>query len=572
MRRMLATLIALAPWLTATAQEGGSGPWPAPVKDWVAPQPGEHPRLFFRKTDLPKLKEKAKTPEGQAIVKRLRQLLDGANGDGMPTEFNPNKGKQPDGAGKFSESAPVGKTYTIFHGAGFGFLWQLTGEKKYADLGRQCVEKALDGTRDRDNRYSFRDPGGALRCGPSVGAIAMAYDLCYDGWDADFRKKVVEAFLSYDEGPNMSLESCALGKRQHPGSNHWGAEIGGPAMVLLAVRGDPGADEMKVESLLAGSEKCFLRQLTEGWGDHGFFAEGDGPGTISSDTSFIPALQAWRVAGGKDFINPRPNAPWMTLKWVMMTLPGPKAQFPLRGTYGHNVYSRVGLSGSGTFAQGFGAVPEDMKPALLWLYNRTFKAADEHEAKPCDTVGPYPHRAVLSLINWPIGMAEKNPGDLLPRAVEDKHFGFTMFRNRWQDESDIVITALFKGAKGNYSVPGGDIMIWGLGQKASFPVKVTGEVKSFTALKHGGVLSTGAGSFGVDFSGASGAEALIVLAGPVQGGTGGSKALTIQAGSNTFTVMTLQKGSAPEPRAEGDKLVVGGQSVSYDGEKLTFEK
>jgi hypothetical protein len=40
----------------------------------------------------------------------------------------------------------------------------------------------------------------------------------------------------------------------------------------------------------------------------------------------------------------------------------------------------------------------------------------------------------------------------------------------------------------------------------------------------------------------------------------------------TFTVVTLQKGSAPEPRAEGDKLVVGGQSVSYDGEKLIFEK
>jgi hypothetical protein len=546
-------------------------PWPGPVKDWVAPQPGEHPRLFFRKADLPKLKERMKTPEGQAIVKRLRFLLDGADGEGMPTEFNPNKGKQADGSGKFSETAPVGKTYTLFHGAGYGFLWQLTGEKKYADLGRQAVEKALDGTRDRDNRYSFRDPGGALRCGPSLGAIAMAYDLCYDGWDAEFRKRVVDAFMSYDEGPHMSLESCALGKRQHPGSNHWGAQIGGPAMVLLAVKGDPGADEGKVNRLLAGSEKCFLRQLTEGWGDHGFFAEGDGPGAISSDTSFIPALQAWRIAGGKDFVAPRPNAAWMTLKWAMMSLPGPKAAFPLRGTYGHNVWSRAGMSGSGTFAQGFGAIPEEAKPALLWTYNHTFKAAEDKDGKPCDTVSPYPHRAVLAFINWPIGMQEKNPAEYFPKAVEDKHFGFYMFRNRWQDENDIVVTALYKGARGNYSVPGGDIMVWGLGQKTAFPVKVTGEVKSFAPLKQGGVVSTSAGSLGVDFSGASGAEALIVLAGPVQGDKSGGKAQTITAGKNTFTLMVLGKISS-EPKAEGDKLIVGGQSVSYDGEKLVFEK
>jgi len=546
--------------------------WPAPVKDWVEPKAGEHPRLFFRKADLPKLKDRAKTPEGQAILKRLRFLLDGANGETFPTEFNPNKGKQPDGTGKFNESAPLGKTYTIWHGAGYGFLYQITGEKKFAELGRQAVEKALDGTRDRDNRYSFRDPGGALRCGPSVGAIAMAYDLCHDGWDADFRKKVVDAFMSYDEGPHMSLESCALGKRQHPGSNHWGAEIGGPAMVLLAIKGDPGADDKKVHELLSGNEKCFIRQLDEGWGDHGFFAEGDGPGTISSDTSFIPALQAWRVAGGKDFITPRPHAQWMTLKWVMMTIPGPKAAFPLRGTYGHNVYNRVGLSGSGTFAQGFGAIADEFKPALLWTYNHTFKASDDKEGAPCDTINHYPHRAALSFINWPIGMAEKNPAEVLPKAVEDKKFSFYMFRNRWQDENDIVITALFKGAKGNYGVPGGEIMVWGLGQKSNFPVKVTGDAKSFAAKPTGGSVTTSLGSFGVDFSGASGADAVLVLTGPVQGGKGGDKAQTVQAGSTTFTIQTLQKGAAPEAKVEGERVVIGSQSVGVDNGTITFAK
>ncbi len=55
-------------------------PWPAPVPGWKAPKPGEHPRLLFRKADIPALRERAKTPEGQAILKRLRQQLNGSDG------------------------------------------------------------------------------------------------------------------------------------------------------------------------------------------------------------------------------------------------------------------------------------------------------------------------------------------------------------------------------------------------------------------------------------------------------------------------------------------------------------
>ncbi len=441
----------------AAASAAEDGAWPAPVKDWAAPQAGEHPRLFFRRSDLAALKKRAETPEGKAIIARLKQQLDGKDGDTFPTVFNGSghayQGNKPgaedeankDNGAKNSDKAvgkntemPVG-AYTIGHAAGYGLLWQLTGEKKYADLGRKCFEKAFDGVRDRDDRYSWKVPGGALRCGPSLGAYALGFDLCCDGWDVDFRKKVVEAFMNYNEGPNMSLAECALGKRQHPGSNHWGAEIGGPAMVLLAIKGEPGADDKKIDELLAGSEKCFLRQLNEGWGDHGFFAEGDGPGTISSDTSFVPALRAWQVAGGKDFVTPRPNAQWMTLKWVMLTLPGKEAtknSFPHRGTYDHNVYERRGMSGSGTFAQGFAAIADEYKPALLWTYNHCVSPG-----KPeYDGVNLYPHRSVYAFINWPLGTEEKNPGDVLPRAVEDKKMGFYMFRNRWQDENDIIVT------------------------------------------------------------------------------------------------------------------------------------
>src|SRR5687767_654583 len=60
------------------------GPWPADVVGFVPPEPGEHPRLLFRKAELAAIRKKAQTPEGRAIVKRLRQQLNGSDGETMP--------------------------------------------------------------------------------------------------------------------------------------------------------------------------------------------------------------------------------------------------------------------------------------------------------------------------------------------------------------------------------------------------------------------------------------------------------------------------------------------------------
>ena len=71
---LVAVLVALGSAVAARAAEpvtapvapihgqsiGGSRtePWPSEIKGFVPPQPGEHPRLLFRKTDLAKLRAK----------------------------------------------------------------------------------------------------------------------------------------------------------------------------------------------------------------------------------------------------------------------------------------------------------------------------------------------------------------------------------------------------------------------------------------------------------------------------------------------------------------------------------
>jgi hypothetical protein len=582
MRRILhlfasACLGFLALAVPANAQPATSddaAAWPAPVKDWKMPGAGEHPRLFFRKSDVAELRNRAETPEGKVIVRRLRLLLNGGDGESLPEIFNTST-KAYQGALK---DPPLGKAYTLWHGAGYGMLFQLTGEKRFADLGRTCVEKALEGVRDRDDRYSFRKAGGALRAGPSIGAIAMAYDLCYDGWDEAFRQKVAKELENYNEGPNMSLAELAQGKRHGPFSNHWGPQIGGGALALLAIRNDPGVDAKKVDALLDANARTFVRQMTEGFGDGGYFHEHAGPGQIASDTAFVPALQAWKVAGGKDFIEPRPHASAITLiRCYEMLRSGGKTSYMIRhpSSYGSGTYpdDRDGLSRGGQFAQGFGAIKEAYAPALHWVFNH-FVEPNEKE-RTYDTISPYPHRAVLALVNWPLKGTERNPAEVLPRVHHDSIKHYAVFRNRWKDGDDIIVTGLW-GARNDGKE---SVMIWGLGERLAW-----GSCPKVKESKIGGTRSSGSGFIrageqvlGVDFSGASGADALIVWVGPGAGGPlkGSDKTAVgkINAGGTAFHYVTLSStGRHPEAKADGDRLAIGGQTVAFDGKDLVFAK
>lgn len=600
----------LAPATPAFAQQNDQPltPWPAKVDGFKPPAPGEHPRLFFRKSDIPTLRQRANTPEGKVIVQRLRTLLNGSDGQSLPAIVNAsekayagNKAaaaksaddlinddnvKTPTPEAKKGELPPG--SYTLWHGAGYGMLYQLTGEQKYADLGAKAVEMALNGQRDRDDRYSFRKPGGALRAGPSVGAIAMAYDLCYDGWKPDFRQKVAQELLNYNEGQWMSLEQLALGKRHGPHSNHWGPQIGGGALALLAIKGDPGSDDAKVNKLLEANAKTMVRHMTEGFGDGGYFQEHAGPGQIASDTAFIPAVQAWKTAGGLDFINPRPHISAVTLVRCYELLPAGngKSTYMLRhpSSYGSGKFpdDRNGLSRGGQFAQGFGAIKDQYRPGVLWVYNNFVEP--EPAKRTFDTVSPYPHRAVLALVNWPINEKEENPANAFPKVHYDSLKYYVVFRNQWKDGNDILVSGLY-GARNDGIEP---VMIWGLGEKMTWGQcpKARNSTLNLVGADGSGVITASGGgkganasaSLAVDFSKKSGADAVIVMIGPGAGGAlkgGGNKAKTstATAGGTTFHVLTLSSnGDHPAPESDGQSIAVGAQTFTVKDGAIVIGK
>ena len=120
---------------------------------------GEHPRLLLRGGDLQDLKRKAATPFGRAALAAL-----------------------PDNA------------------AGLAVRYALTDDAKQAAEARQRVAAMMTDEDNGDKRVRSR--WWAWRAEQA----AIAYDLCHDAWDADFRRQVEEYLLRvadimlYDKG------------------------------------------------------------------------------------------------------------------------------------------------------------------------------------------------------------------------------------------------------------------------------------------------------------------------------------------------------------------------------------
>jgi len=182
-------------------------------------------------------------------------------------------------------------------------------------------------------------------------------------------------------------------------------------------------------------------------------------------------------------------------------------------------------------------------------------------------VSPYPHRAALALVNWPIGIAEKNPADVLPRVHHDSLKHYAVFRNRWQDADDIIVTGLW-GARADGREA---LLVWGLGERIEWGTCPKSSSSRVTGIRPdgSGVFTAQAVSLAVDFSKASGADALIVWTGPGAGGAargGGDKAKTqrVTIGDRIYDILTLSaKGEHPEAKADGESVAIGAQRVTF---------
>lgn len=558
-------------------------PWFAEVEGHQPFKAGEHPRLFFRKADVPELRRRAATPEGQIIVKRLRELLNGGDGQTMPTSFNPATR-----AYENNKFKPVTGSFTISHAAGFGFLYQLTGEEKYADLARQCLEKGFAGQRSADDRYSWVAPGGELRAGPSIGWAAVAYDLCYDAWPEEYRRSVALKIQNYSDTlggewnnpEGITLRGMVLQPKQGPGSNHFGAVCGGSGLAVLAVHLDPGTDSALTGKYIEVLQRQVVRHLSAGWGDGGYYKEGWGASRVGTQGGFLSFLQALKVAVGRDYLNvERTNASYITMVPRVLMVLGPPGYFPYRSnmgpTYGNpsigSMGERDGMSKGGYFSEGFGALADRYKPGMLWMYENVFNADGKD---PFDTASSYPHRAMLALVNWPTfsGVKAANPAEVMPLATRDSLYEYFVFRNRFADKNDVVTTVLINQPDG--TKPRG-VMVWGMG---GLRLEL-GEPRRGAMVTHYAPERDGSGSLAtegfmllVDHSGRSGSDVLVVTTATARNAPKADPRLAyqeVELGGTKLAVLTLSAESRHNaPTVKGGELIVGERRIRVAQGKL----
>jgi ribosomal protein L34 len=165
---------------------GGVGGGVRTVPGYELVQPGEHPRLIFRKKELEGLRRRMETPEGQAILAMLKTRA--------PL-------RDPLGSG-------ITDRHTSWMAANWGAFWQLTGALDAARRAREVlmnevITKPMPGDR-KEIHHASRLLG-----------IALTYDLCYDAWDEEFRRLVAEYIhvaaldlaSGYHEGFQMSEDA-----------------------------------------------------------------------------------------------------------------------------------------------------------------------------------------------------------------------------------------------------------------------------------------------------------------------------------------------------------------------------
>jgi len=167
-------------------------PRPIRIRGFTPLEPGERPRILFRKSDVARLLKKLKTPFGRAFFKKVWQ-----SGDLI----------------------------------GLGILYRLTRDKPHA-------ERALQVMKEQEYIEKIDHHGfGSGGFGHREVVVCLVYDLCYDAWPEDLRKRIEERLLQLIPGQQFHLMAHA---NFHPCCNYYGPGRAVPAIATMVLWGRKG--------------------------------------------------------------------------------------------------------------------------------------------------------------------------------------------------------------------------------------------------------------------------------------------------------------------------------------------
>ncbi len=147
--------------------------------------------------------------------------------------------------------------------------------------------------------------------------------------------------------------------------------------------------------------------------------------------------------------------------------------------YIRNVYHETRDLTGDFFAAMFPIIPEDWQPAALWFWHRHVGAegpgdADKLLHSPGRThgnYGDYDTHPLWVFVNYPMDMIPQHPAESMPLTWEAPQFGYYGFRDSWDDEDGFLVQlwarAYHSGAGGRDNA--GTFRVTGLGEHWSNP-------------------------------------------------------------------------------------------------------
>lgn len=378
-----------------------------------AEEKAKHPRLFVNKTRIEQIRNAIQVPNShhQQAFLALKNRVD-----------------QNDWRIYGSDRSQGNWNYFRSHLAKeSAFAYLITRNRSYAQIVYDNIRAIYDDP-DPDQRLPDRNYGLSRAM---VGShMAIAYDWAYQGLTETQREfiktKINEALDAWVDYQHGNLRHPLL-------ASNWVAVCrGGELVMMLAVYEEENRQE-RYNQL----KQWLKTHLINGYGKLGLSQEGIGY-TSYAGTFLLPAVYALESVGDKELTLYLQELDF----WRLVMYAG---AFFMDKEYGERRFLSSGVSHAGIIDEGWlslllKTVPNLQLPFYRYFYDRItgIYAQGTAQQKFDDRRGATP----WAIIYYPESAPSFDPTGIFSSVVTDYKRGAYFFRNRWQNENDILMSIM----------------------------------------------------------------------------------------------------------------------------------
>jgi Ca2+-binding RTX toxin-like protein len=302
------------------------------------------------------------------------------------------------------------------------FVYQVTGVQSYAQIAFDALY-AIHNDRDPEGRLPESGSHGLARAATGMG-FALAYDWAASGWNQSqkdyVRGKIVTSLNNWPSYSQANLSS--------PYGSNWVAVCRGAELVMMLAAG-----EEQTRATRFGNLKSWLGEhIKKAYGNAGFTQEGQG--YLAYAGGFLmPAVYALRSVGDRSLEGALSTVNFEQLPLYAGVLDAQQTSL------------QFGVAGMGFDAEGLTSFLLDNTDSARRPYYQYFYDRYRGLANPAANADKFDSRragSVWSVLYYPTESAGVDPTGILPAAIQDSEKGGYLFRNRWQDANDVLVSLM----------------------------------------------------------------------------------------------------------------------------------